>query len=530
MPLPSDEVVEAIHGDYTRVYQRTDIYEADGETLWMADAPVLDATVDVDQTRDERRSFSMQLDNSDGDFFSDPDGFWYDKIFKVYRGVRMNEKEALLLKFSFSRHATDSYVYYDISSVTNYTVQTGDRVEYDVKWITHDACVALDLVATDGTRFRTSAVDQNALSAHPSTDLNFQAWGKWYRRSFAMPAGLVGKTISIFALASEKNGGGDVKAMMRRIRITDPSGRVVRKLIWDGGAAPTIASYGSQPAGGTLAIQTTDWLTQLGTFMIDDIQVDSFPRGTSIVGRDFAGKLIRSKTPTDLKFPNNHPIEEIVEALALNGGITDVDLPLTGLSTDREFYFDRGTFRFEMMKQIANLYGYEVYFRPDGYLTMTPFQDPVGTPPSYYWEVGEDGNVQSYSKKTSPTFLYNHIVVTGGRSDQVPFFAEAINTEPTSPTRVARLGYITDMIDSAFVENVTQAQDYADARLKISALEQYDVDLNSIVVPYVDVGEIGSWVDPDQPGDPTSYLISTLSIPYYLGSMSATVRRVTVVG
>ena len=106
-----------IHSGTTKISRHVDIYEKDwtienGHTvsitdepdLWMADVPVIDGTVSVDATRDERRSLDLTLDNEDQVFQLHPDHLWYDKIIKVYRGV-------VIPKEMVSSTATDDVVW-----------------------------------------------------------------------------------------------------------------------------------------------------------------------------------------------------------------------------------------------------------------------------------------------------------------------------------------------------------------------------------------------------------------------------------
>jgi hypothetical protein len=84
------DVVEAIHSGAVSIKRRLEIYESDGETLWLpsSETPrMTDGAVTVDYGRDERRAFDVTLSNSDGVISHDPDGFWYDKILKMYRGL-----------------------------------------------------------------------------------------------------------------------------------------------------------------------------------------------------------------------------------------------------------------------------------------------------------------------------------------------------------------------------------------------------------------------------------------------------------
>src|SRR6478609_10478161 len=85
------DVIEAIMSGVTRITRRVEIFESDGVTPFAADNPrLIGGTVGVDSSRDIRRNLDCVLDNSDDELVHDPEGFWYDKIIKVYRGILYN--------------------------------------------------------------------------------------------------------------------------------------------------------------------------------------------------------------------------------------------------------------------------------------------------------------------------------------------------------------------------------------------------------------------------------------------------------
>lgn len=279
---------------------------------------------------------------------------------------------------------------------------------------------------------------------------------------------------------------------------------------------------------------TSSWETIMGEFYIDGIDKASFPSTVSVSTRDATKKLLKDKFPASIEFPTNHPIEEIVETIALNGGITKFDLPLTGHSTGKAWLFDRGTERWKAIKDLCTAFNYDVFFSPTGELTMAEYADPANpalSPSEYTFRADAESNLVSFQKKTADERLYNHIVVTGERADQLPVYAEAENNEITSPTRISEIGRRTYFYTSSFIETVPQAQAVADRFLAVHALEQFDVSVEAIVAPYLTTGIIADFLDPEAgPGDPTRFLVTELGMPHGLGVMSGTMKRVTVVG
>jgi len=131
------------------------------------------------------------------------------------------------LSFSMTANA-NAYLYRDATSVTDYTVQNGDCLEYEVYWETTSARIALDFTATDGTALRTTApTDQNGLSCHPNTDIGTYANQAWYRRFIKFPTSWVGKTINFWDFVCEADGGGTIVGRIRNARITNANGMVL---------------------------------------------------------------------------------------------------------------------------------------------------------------------------------------------------------------------------------------------------------------------------------------------------------------
>ena len=87
MAAPPAPVLDAILAPTTRVLRKIDIYEQDGITEYAMDVGAIGGTINVDQTRDERRNLDLQLFNLDGELDTGPGLLWYDKVIKTYRGA-----------------------------------------------------------------------------------------------------------------------------------------------------------------------------------------------------------------------------------------------------------------------------------------------------------------------------------------------------------------------------------------------------------------------------------------------------------
>ena len=67
-------------------YRRLDIHNPDG-SLWIENAPLIGGSVNIDYSRDERRSGDCEVWLPEASI--GPGGLWYDKTFKFYRGLTL---------------------------------------------------------------------------------------------------------------------------------------------------------------------------------------------------------------------------------------------------------------------------------------------------------------------------------------------------------------------------------------------------------------------------------------------------------
>lgn len=279
------------------------------------------------------------------------------------------------------------------------------------------------------------------------------------------------------------------------------------------------------------------WETQVGEFMIDTISEDYFPNVTKITGRDYAKKCLVSDILNSIQFDPSTPVETIVRALAANAGVSKFRLPFTGLVFSDPVVFDPGTARWEIMKKITDGVGYEIYFSGDGYLTMRPYQDPSTSPVTWVFEPGKPaGTLVTASLKSDDSLLKNHCVVMGTpQTDDsgltTAAFGEARNDDLSSPTNIARVGDRVDIFKSDYITDPDQAQAIANIRLSIMMLEEYNIDFSSIIIPFIDAGDIVIIIDDKESNYvPSRYLLSNYTLPLSLQEMSGTGKRVTIVG
>lgn len=279
------------------------------------------------------------------------------------------------------------------------------------------------------------------------------------------------------------------------------------------------------------------WETQVGEFMIDKIDSSSEDDVVKIGGRDYAKKCLNSKFEKSVSFESGTPVYLIIRALAANSGITKMQIPFSAERLESSFDVERGTERWNVMKDIANSFSYDIYFDNQGVLVMSRLPDPTLDAPVISFQIGQDGNLISISKSTDDSRLYNHVIVTGDRESVeggevlLPHFGEAKNTNEASPTRISKIGDRAYFFTSSFFTSSQQCQVLAESLLRIHSLESYNLNWEALVYPHLDVGRVVELNEPRSRSTfPSKYLLSTLTIPLTLSPMSATGKRVLIVG
>ena len=288
------------------------------------------------------------------------------------------------------------------------------------------------------------------------------------------------------------------------------------------------------------------WELQIGEFMIDRVDESRFPNAIKVTGRDYTKKCLTSKLAYSMTFPTGMPVEEIIKNLALNAGITKFALPTTGQNYNRDLVFTRGTERWKVMQELADVIGYEVYFRGDGALTMRPYPDPSTDPLTWSFNYGGGGSLVDYTRSSDDSRIFNHVMVTGqaqssggseytGEQDTTGtiIFAEVKNDVPGSPTNIERMGDRVLVYESDLFATNEAALQYARTMLRIASLEEFTMAFQSLILPWLEPSDIVEIIEDEVSASqytPIRFLLTNMTIPLRLGPMSGTAKRVTIVG
>lgn len=281
------------------------------------------------------------------------------------------------------------------------------------------------------------------------------------------------------------------------------------------------------------------WETQLGEFMIDAIAGEHFPYTLSVKTRDYTKKLMQDKFGVATAFSALSGVADVIKIIASGNtddplvGVSKFNLDDGGATLAVDVVFERQTTRWDAITQVADSYGLEVFFDRFGFLVLRPYRDPVLSPTVFSFQTGiPDGNLVRFTKSSNDTRIVNHFTVTGAASETgVPAFGEASNTEPSSPTRINKIGRRSDGIDNALLTDSEACVALAELYLKVAGLESYEINMGAINAPWLDVGEAIMFIDPrPAPNEPDRYYLTTLDLPLELAPMGVTGKRVQVVG
>lgn len=586
MPTVNRDLLDAILGGTTHVTRRIEIFEKDAETLWLPSADVpraIDGSISVDYSRDERRSLDLTLDNSDGVLRHDPQGFWYDKIIKTYRGVKYKRPNRLprvallwdetadllplLRTFGYTNvdtfpeyTGTDPNLYPYLSQVKGYDIvvagitTAGKSVYGGILALVYDAGTnvfsygdklgnyqSTYLAPWFGTVLAVGSPVASPFIAKTLGDNRFRSgWSAWTDSHSISGDLLTGVSNGTKSLASYLHGG----STLTHAVVSYQSDKGTRwfhnnfKNSYDGSINVQLMNL---TALGLEWVEAKDevyeWETQTGEFMIDDIAEDNFPSHLKITGRDYTKKLLSAKFAQATSFPQGASLDATVKTIATNGGIRKFKLGSGGIPIQALATFDRTTSRWEGLKALCESHNVEIYFTADGFLTTRLFRDPVLSPAGLTLSADSvTGNLVSYSKKSSSGRIYNQVVVTGENQDSasngIVYSGIAENHNPSSPTSIENLGQtITYFYTSSFFTSSAQCRATAESMLKVKSLEDYSLAFRAIIFPWLEAGEAVDFQDP-RPGvdEPTRFLLINFELPMALGPMPANAKRVTIIG
>lgn len=561
---PPQEVIDAIEGGYSDVTRRVEFYESDRDTRWMPSGLELDedrlvsGNVSIDYTRDERRALDLVVSNSDNRLRPDPNGgLWYDKAIKVFRGVKYAGTFSLpRICIVEAETIEDAYAFKQILGSIGYTrvdvdldAETFDEVhEYDflVSYMKYDPTDKADLLKSAyrvGRKIFTLGAGNTSaeipmISAHTSASSREYGIdpvsgdtpldGGWVEEVYGTHTGRAVTAVQGSAIVVATW----FDSVTNYVAAIDRNVQGGRWFNFESGEYGTEALTLWKNALGWLQDYRPykTWEYQLGVFGIDNIASEQAPSTVSITGRDFTANIIRSCFEENLSFDAGVNLTYFVTAIAANAGVTKFHVAQVDDVLPTKISFEKGTSRWECLKTVTSSLNYELFMGPDDYLVMRPFIDPTTGPITWTFRTGRSGNLASFGRSINDSRIFNHICVYGENDDGLPYFGEAINTEPSSPTNVARIGDRFFMFEGGIFDSDEACTRFARRLLKTAALESFEISWSSYVYPWLEAGEIIEFFDPERLTiEPTRFLMDTINVSLGLEPQPATGKRVTFV-
>ena len=113
-------------------------------------------------------------------------------------------------------------------------------------------------------------------------------------------------------------------------------------------------------------------------------------------------------------------------------------------------------------------------FDHEGYLVTRQYDDVSTTAPSFELTMDEGvENIVDFSKSTSDSNIFNHIVVTGTSEEETvtgyKYIAIRENNDPGSATSISKIGRRTFPFEVSYLNFQTEANSLADRLLRVKA-------------------------------------------------------------
>lgn len=201
----------------------------------------------------------------------------------------------------------------------------------------------------------------------------------------------------------------------------------------------------------------------IGTFMIDTIDV-LVERNMSIVNltlSDHWKKFNKSLVVRTKTYPEGMRINEVIRDFAAHAG---ADYPLApnldSLGTrpndakelNKKLVIERGDSRGEVLKDLADKYGIDLYFNQEGRLTSNDRKDPKDVTEVWHFYSGDgqtnSGMLTNVRRTLSDDNLYNHVFVIGLGDEKNPVIYQQKNTNPDSAVNINRIGERVRILES----------------------------------------------------------------------------------
>lgn len=240
----------------------------------------------------------------------------------------------------------------------------------------------------------------------------------------------------------------------------------------------------------------TQELVPLGVFVITQVQVEDGDTGQvmSIQGSDRSIRVSRNKFLNPYRIANGTTLEDGLTGLLRDRWIDVVtDFPATGITLpDVVIDAQSGGDPWSSAVTIAEAFGYDLAFDPDGVVRLSIIPDVTIDDPVEVYQDGAEAVLTSLTRTFDSSRTYNGVVVSSqGTSVSAPFRAVAWDENPNSVTyRFGEFGEVPFFFQSSLITTPEQAAITAVALLRKATGTSEAVEWAQIVNPAHDVLDV----------------------------------------
>ena len=273
----------------------------------------------------------------------------------------------------------------------------------------------------------------------------------------------------------------------------------------DGTLTPTqgariglLTPYGTELAvyRGVEYVDGTQELVPVGVFVLTEVSVleDGEGQRISLQGSDRSIRVSRNKFLDPYQIASGTTVEAGLLAL-LRDRWADVavDFPVTGQVLPTVVIdAQRGNDPWASAVTIAEAYGYDLAFSPDGVARMQLIPDPVADDPVEVYQDGPDAVLTSMTRTFDSGKAFNGVVVSSqGTANDSPVRAIAFDENPNSVTyRFGPFGEVPFFYESSLIVDAGQAVTTAAALLRKATGTAEAITWSQIVNPAHDVLDV----------------------------------------
>jgi len=247
---------------------------------------------------------------------------------------------------------------------------------------------------------------------------------------------------------------------------------------------------------GVLHASGEEELIPLGTFLIDSADVIAERNMSMVVltGSDLWKKVNKAKFATATKWASGTPVQTVVKEMAELAGVTqfvidDLSHRTTQTKTlQADLNYERGEVIGDELLSLGTAWGLDIYFDPLG--RMVSEEHRLDRAAVWTYAPGDDSSLLTVKAAYKDELLYNHVLVAGTADEENPVFAEAKDSDPSSPTSVDKIGKRTYMYESSYIATVAQAQTTANKLLAENVKMSEDIELQTVCNPAYECSDV----------------------------------------